>query len=63
ALLIGGAMISLLAVRRKKEVLGSSFYYFPGLFGGVVYLSVVLHHINVLLGESPIGLLPFVGIL
>ncbi len=63
ALLIGGAIISLLVVRRKKEILGSSIYYFPVLFGGVVYLCVVIYHINVLLGESPIGLLPFVGML
>jgi len=63
ALLIGGAIISLLVVRRRKEVLGSSIYYFPVLFGGVVYLCVVIYHINVLLGESPIELLPFVGML
>lgn len=63
ALLIGGAMISLLAVRRKKEVLGSSFYYFPVLFGGVVYLSCIIYHVNTILDEPSRVLLHFIGIL
>ena len=59
-ILIGGAIITLFGVKPKKDFPISPTYYTPFVFAGVVYLSCMIYHICMLLGESIIGLLPFV---
>jgi 4-hydroxybenzoate polyprenyltransferase len=59
-ILIGGAVITLFGVKPKKDFPISPTYYTPFVFAGVVYLSCMIYHICMLLGESIIGLLPFV---
>ena len=59
-ILIGGAVITLFGVKTKKDFPISPTYYTPFVFAGVVYLSCMIYHICMLLGESIIGLLPFV---
>ena len=47
----------------NKDSLESSVYYFPVVFGGAVYISCLIYHINDLLGEPTLGLLHSIGII
>lgn len=60
-ILIGGSMITLIWVKPKKDFPISPAYYTPFVFAGVVYLSCIIYHISILLGEPIIRLLPFIG--
>ena len=62
-ILIAGVIIGLVGVISKKDTLESSVYYFPVVFGGAVYISCLIYHINDLLGEPTLGLLHSIGII
>ncbi|UCF11725.1 MAG: prenyltransferase [Thermoplasmatales archaeon] len=62
-ILILGVIIGLVGVISKKDSLESSMYYFPVVFGGAVYISCIVSHINDLLGEPTLGLLHSIGII
>jgi 4-hydroxybenzoate polyprenyltransferase len=59
-ILIIGAVMGGIAIKTKKDTLISPAYNFPAVFGLAVYLSCIIYHISILLGESTLGLLPFV---
>ena len=61
--LIAGVIMGLVGVISKKDSLESSVYYFPVVFGGAVYISCLIYHINDLLGEPTLGLLHSIGII
>ncbi len=53
----GGAILGTIKAKSKKDSSVPSLYYFSAVFGVAVYLSCIVYHINILLGEQALWLL------
>jgi 4-hydroxybenzoate polyprenyltransferase len=62
-ILILGVFIGLFVLKPKKDSFPSMAFYLQFGIGGAVYLSVLIYHINILLGEPTIGLLNSISII